>query len=156
MQTKAIARFIRQSPRKVRLVINLIKGMPVPQAREQLGVLPKRAAAVVLKLLNSAAANAGHNNKTKIEDLFVAQAFVDQGPTIKRYRPRAFGKAGMIRKRTSHITIVLSDKKLKKTKADGKIASRQAKDNKSQIASAKSQTNSKSKIIKPKTNKSKK
>lgn len=110
MEVQAQAKFIRQSPRKVRLVVDLIKGLSVEAAKDQLAVLPKRAAVTVLKLLNSAAANAKHNKQLEAENLYVARAFVDQGPTIKRFRPRAFGRAGAIRKRTSHITIVLSEK----------------------------------------------
>lgn len=116
MEVQAQAKFIRQSPRKVRLVVDLIKGLSVEAAKDQLAILPKRAAATVLKLLNSAAANAKHNKQLEAENLYVARAFVDQGPTIKRFRPRAFGRAGAIRKRTSHITIVLSEKVVKEAK----------------------------------------
>ena len=110
MEIQAKARFIRQSPRKVRLVVNLIKGLGVVAAQDQLIHLPKRAAATVLKLLNSAVANAKHNNKIEASNLYVARAFVDQGPTIKRTTAKAFGKAAIIRKRMSHITIVLAEK----------------------------------------------
>ena len=137
MEVKAKARFIRQSPRKVRLVLELIKNMDVKTAQDQLSVLPKKASETVLKLLNSAIANAKHNNKKNTEDLFVAQAFADQGPTIKRFRPRAFGRAGAIRKRTSHITIVLGEKKKTETKIEkstqaskAKISSSAKKENK--------------------------
>lgn len=111
MEITAKARFIRQSPRKVRLASNLIKGLPVSAARAQLKFLPKKAAQVVLKTLESAVANAKHNYKLSVDNLFVARAFVDQGPTLKRFTPKAFGRAAQIRKRTSHLTIVLSDRK---------------------------------------------
>ncbi len=110
MEIQAKARFIRQSPRKVRLVVNLIKGLGVAAAQEQLTHLPKRASVTVLKLLNSALANAKHNNQIAAENLYVARAFVDQGPTIKRTTAKAFGRGAIIRKRMSHITVVLAEK----------------------------------------------
>lgn len=110
MEIKATAKFIRQSPRKVRLVSDLIKGLPVERAREQLNILPKRAAITVLKVLNSAIANAEHNSQLKKDSLFVLRTFVDQGPTLKRFRARAFGRGAPIRKKTSHLTIVLTEK----------------------------------------------
>lgn len=116
MEVKAKAKFIRQSPRKVRLVVNLIRGLGVEAAADQLRLLPKRAAGTVLKVLHSAAANAKHNKKIPESNLYVARAFVDQGPTIKRFTPKAFGRAGAIRKRTSHITIVLAEKVVKPEK----------------------------------------
>jgi len=132
MEIKATARFIRQSPRKVRLVSDLIKGLPVERAREQLNVLPKRAAVTVLKALNSAIANAEHNSQIKKESLFVLRTFVDQGPTLKRFRARAFGRGAPIRKKTSHLTIVLTEKVAYK-----KVAGKEDKKN------SKSETNSK-------------
>lgn len=116
MEVQATARYIRQSPRKVRLVIDLIRGLSVEAAQDQLAMLPKRASVTVLKLLKSAAANAKHNRQLEIENLYIARAFVDQGPTIKRFRPKAFGRAGAIRKRTSHVTIVLAEKVVKSEK----------------------------------------
>ena len=113
METRAKAKFIRISPRKARLVADLIRGLPLSAARQQLQILPKRAAALALKVLNSAVANAEHNAQARADSLFIAKAFVDQGPTLKRMRPRAFGRAATIRKRTSHITVVLSDKQTK-------------------------------------------
>lgn len=110
MEIQATARYIRQSPRKVRLVVNLIKGLSVESAEEQLVHLPKRASATVLKLLKSAVANAKHNNKIEASNLYVARAFVDQGPTIKRTTAKAFGRGAIIRKRMSHITIVVAEK----------------------------------------------
>ncbi len=107
---RAHARFQRVSPRKARLVINLIRNMDVASARDQLVQSTKGSAPMVLKLLNSAVANAVHNNKLNEKDLYIAAAYVDEGPTLKRWRPRAFGRAAAIRKRTSHITIVVDAK----------------------------------------------
>ncbi len=111
MLVQAKAKFIQMSPRKVRLLIDMIRGMKALDARAQLELSPKAAATPVLKALNSAIANAVHNNSLKIEDLKVEKAFVDEGPTLKRFKPRAHGKAAPIRKRMSHITIVVGDGK---------------------------------------------
>jgi large subunit ribosomal protein L22 len=109
MKVKASARFIRQSPYKVRRVLDLVRGLPVDEARKVL-VLTNRAPAVtVTKVLNSAVANAENNFALDAEELFIAEAFADEGPTLKRWRPRARGRATRIRKRTSHITIVVAD-----------------------------------------------
>jgi len=108
VQVRAQARFQRIAPKKVRLVIDVIRKTGVEQAQQQLSLLPKRAASIVRKVLDSAVANAEHNLKLARKDLVVKEAFVDGGPTIKRWRPRAFGRAAMLRKRTSHITVVLS------------------------------------------------
>ncbi len=97
------------SPRKVRLVTNLIKGMGVRSAKAQLLFLPKKAAGFLLKLLNSAIANAKHNFNLKEDGLSVLNVTVDGGPTLKRWMPRAMGKAAQIMKRTSHITLILTD-----------------------------------------------
>jgi|SaaInlStandDraft_6_1057023.scaffolds.fasta_scaffold117990_1 large subunit ribosomal protein L22 len=122
MQVKATAKFIRISPRKTRLVVGLIRNLNVEIAQEQLKAMPKAASDDVLKVLNSAIANAIHNKKAKKEDLVVSEAFVDGGPTLKRWRARAFGRAAQIRKRTSHITVVVSDKLAKKEdKKDKKV-----------------------------------
>jgi large subunit ribosomal protein L22 len=111
MQAKAIAKRIRIAPRKVRLVVDLIRGKQVGEAVAILRHTPKAATPVVEKLLNSAMANAEHNYELDINKLFIEQVFVDEGPTLKRFRPRAKGSASPIAKRTSHITIVLSEKK---------------------------------------------
>lgn len=109
MEVKATAKFIRQAPRKVRLVANLIKGLPVARACEQLKFVPKRAAGVVGKVLASAMANAEHNQKLTRDRLWVARVVVNEGPTLKRTRARAFGRAATVRRRMSHITVVLSE-----------------------------------------------
>ncbi len=110
MEAKAVAKFVRLSPRKVRQSINLINGKNVEEARALLRFSPKAGAKIVGKVLNSAVANAQHNFKIR-EELFISRAYVDQGPTMKRYRPRAMGRAAPILKRTSHITVIVSDRK---------------------------------------------
>ena len=111
MQAKAVARTVRIAPRKVRLVVDLIRGKQVGEAVAILNLTPKAASPVVEKVLKSAMANAEHNYEMDVNNLVVSQAFVDEGPTLKRFRPRAMGRASQINKRTSHITIVLSEKK---------------------------------------------
>ena len=111
MQTKAVAKYIRISPRKVRQVVNLIRGKKVSEALAILQFTPKGSTEPVTKVLKSAVANAEHNLELSSDDLFVTEVFVDQGPTLKRIKPRAMGRADMIAKRTSHITVVVGDKK---------------------------------------------
>ena len=101
----------RQSPRKVRLVADLIRGKKVNQALIELNFLPKRAGEVMSKLISSAAANAENNFKVSTDDLLIKEISVDQGVTLKRYRPRARGVAKRINKRTSNITLSLGVKK---------------------------------------------
>ncbi len=110
MQAKAQARHIRIAPRKVRLVIDLIRGKQVGEAISILRHTSKAASPVLEKLLNSAIANAEHNYEMDPNSLVIAQAYVDEGPTMKRFRPRAMGRASRINKRTSHITLVVSEK----------------------------------------------
>lgn len=109
MEIKAFARYIRMSPRKVKLVIDLIRGKQVLDAQTILRFMPKAAAKPVLKLLNSAIANAKHNFKLDESKLIVKKVLADQGPTLKRWRPRAFGRPAGIKKRTTHITIILEE-----------------------------------------------
>ncbi|MBA2617592.1 MAG: 50S ribosomal protein L22 [Rubrobacter sp.] len=104
---KAVAKFVRIAPRKARLVADEVRGKSVPEAVTILQFTNKRAAGIVGDVIKSAAANAEHNDDADIEALFVRDVRVDEGPTIKRYRPRAMGRATMIRKRTSHISVVL-------------------------------------------------
>ncbi len=111
MEAKAVAKFVRISPRKARQVIDLVRDKEVGDAVAVLKNTPKKASGMIEKVINSAMANAEHNHDMIVEDLYVAEAYVDEGPTMKRYRPRAMGQASMIRKRTSHITIVLKEKK---------------------------------------------
>ena len=104
---RAIARYVRISSRKVRIVIDLIRGKSVREAEALLRYTPKAATEPVLKLLNSAVANAENNLELNRDDLYVAEVYANQGPTLMRFRARARGRASRIRKRTSHITIVL-------------------------------------------------
>lgn len=107
MEAKAIARYVRVSPRKARLVVDLIRGKSVPDAQAILKFSPRAAAEIVEKALNSAVANAERNLHVKAEDLFVSTTFVDEGPTLKRIQPRAMGRAFRINKRTSHVTVIV-------------------------------------------------
>ena len=106
----ATARYIRISSRKVKVVIDLIRGKSVDDAEAILLYTTKAAAEPVLKLLRSAIANAENNLELSRDNLYVAEVFANQGPTLKRYRPRARGSAFHIRKRTSHITVILDEK----------------------------------------------
>ncbi|MDN5346953.1 MAG: large subunit ribosomal protein [Clostridia bacterium] len=110
MEAKAVARYIRLSPRRVRQVIDLIRGKSVKEASAILAVSPQRSARVIAKVLKSAVANAEHNYELDADRLYVARAYVDEGPTWKRYQPRAMGRANLRRKRTSHITVVVKEK----------------------------------------------
>ena len=111
MESKAIAKTVRIAPRKVRLVLDLVREKKVGEALGILEFTTKSASLPVAKVIKSAAANAEHNYGMNVEDLVVSQAFANEGPTLKRFRPRAKGAASSINKRTSHITIVLSDNK---------------------------------------------
>lgn len=111
MEAKAIARYVRISPYKVRQVVDLIRGKKVDEALAILRFTPKRAARVVAKVVKSAVANAEHNYDMLRDELVIRRAFVDQGPTLKRWVPRAYGRANIRRRRTSHITIIVSDGK---------------------------------------------
>ena len=104
---RAIARYVRISSRKVKIVVDMIRGKSVREAEAILRYTPKAATEPVLKLLNSAVANAENNLELNRDDLYVAEVYANQGPTLMRYRARAHGRASRIRKRTSHITIVL-------------------------------------------------
>jgi len=106
---RAKAKYVRTAPRKARLVIDHIRGKPVDKARALLLTTPRAASRDVLKLLDSAIANAENNHELVADELVVGRAYVDEGPTLKRYRPRALGRATRIRKRTSHMTIELTN-----------------------------------------------
>ncbi|NMB35438.1 MAG: 50S ribosomal protein L22 [Firmicutes bacterium] len=110
MEVKAQARFVRIAPRKVRVVMDLIRGKDAGEALSILSFIPKRASGIISKVLRSALANAEHNNEMDGDALYISQAYVDEGPTLKRFRPRAFGRAARIRKRTSHLTIILKER----------------------------------------------
>ena len=109
MEVSARLRFARLSPRKARLVADQIRGLPVERAEELLTFSRKRAASVIRKVLNSAIANAEHNEGADIDELRVHSICVDQGPVHKRFRPRARGRATRILKPTSHITLTVAD-----------------------------------------------
>lgn len=112
---KAKLNYLRIAPRKTRLVADLIRGMGVSEAKKQLIFSLKKSAQPILKLLDSALNNAKKNfNKEKIEDLYISEIMVNEGPSLKRSMPRAFGRAAEIRKRTSHIEIVLKEREEKK------------------------------------------
>ena len=111
MRPRAVARYIRISSRKVKIVIDLIRGKSVKEAQAILMFTPKAASEPVAKLLKSAVANAENNLDLSADTLYVAEAFANQGPTLKRFTPRAQGRATPIRKRTSHITIILDQAK---------------------------------------------
>ena len=106
----ARARFVRVSPMKARLVINEIRGKPVAEAKRILVFSPKKAARIIRKVLDSAVANAEHNFELDPDRLVVVKAFVDEGPRMKRLKPRAFGRADIIRRRLAHITVVVAEK----------------------------------------------
>lgn len=106
---RAVAKYIRISPYKVRIVLDTIRGKSYEEAVALLTYSKNGAAAAVLKVLNSAAANAENNLNMSKRDLFVAETYADQGPTLKRIQPRAQGRAFSILKRTSHITVILEE-----------------------------------------------
>lgn len=108
---RAVAKYVRVSPRKVQIVIDLIRGKKVDDALAILMYTPKSASPVVEKLLNSAIANAENNLEMDRQSLYVAEVYANQGPTLKRYWARSHGRADMIKKHTSHITIVLDQMK---------------------------------------------
>ena len=111
MQAKAIAKYIRMSPRKARQVIDLIRGKDVREAFAILKFTPHKATEPIAKVLKSAVANAEHNYEMNSDKLYVKEAYVDVGPSLKRVMPRAMGRADLIRRRTSHVTVVVSEKK---------------------------------------------
>ena len=110
METFAKLSFARISPQKCRLVADQVRGLPVEQALQILAFSPKKAAAIVKKVLESAIANAEHNDGADIDELKVAKIYVDQGPTLKRMQARAKGRGNRILKRTSHITVAVAEK----------------------------------------------
>ena len=110
MKYQATLRYVRMSPRKARYVIDLVRGKPVNEASNILNCVHRRAAYFIKKLLDSAIANADQRGDVEVNDLVVAEAKVDGGPTLKRFRPGPMGRAMRIRKRTSHISITLAAK----------------------------------------------
>ena len=110
MEAKAMARTVRIAPRKARLVIDLIRGKQVGEAYAILKHTPKAASPIVEKVLKSAIANAENNNGMSVENLYIEECYANKGPTMKRIKPRAQGRAYRIEKRMSHITIVLDER----------------------------------------------
>jgi len=110
MDVQAVGKYIRISPQKVRKLAGQIKGKAVGEALNILSFMPQKSARIVRKIINSAAANADHNNKLDIDDLIISNLMVDQGPTLKRFKARARGRGSRILKRTSHITVILAEK----------------------------------------------
>ncbi len=127
MEVKATAKFIKMSPRKVRLVVDMIRGLGAVKALDQLAFTNKRASLPVAKLIKSAIANAENNLELKRDNLYIKEARVDDGPTLHRWMPRARGRATPIRKRTSHIRVVLGEivdsgeRKAKKAKIEAPV-----------------------------------
>lgn len=109
MEIKAFTRYLRMSPRKVRLVIDVVRGLEIVKAEEQLLLMKKDAALPVLKLLRSAKANAEHNFKVVSDRLYIKKITADGGPVFKRWTPKAFGRATPLRHRTTHLSIVLEE-----------------------------------------------
>ena len=110
-EVRATAKYVRVAPRKARLVVDQIRNKSVEQALELLQFNNRAAAVPVAKVVNSAVANAENNHGLRGADLVIAKAYVDEGPTLKRFRPRAKGSASRINKRTSHITVVVAPRK---------------------------------------------
>lgn len=109
MQTQAVLKFVRLSPQKGRLLADLVRGKKVDEALNVLKFSQQRAAGIIRKVLESAIANAENNSGADVDELKVKEIFVDQGPTMKRIRPRAKGRADRVLKPTSHVTIRVSD-----------------------------------------------
>ncbi|PWM51897.1 MAG: 50S ribosomal protein L22 [Clostridiales bacterium] len=110
MEAKAVAKYIRISPRKAAQVADLVRGKSVGEAYAILKFTPNKGAAIIEQVLKSAVANAEHNYNMDVDKLYVSTIFVDQGPSLKRFKPRAMGRADGIMKRTSHITVMVSEK----------------------------------------------
>ena len=127
MEVKAKVKFIKISPRKVRLVADVIRGLEVNKALDQLSFLKKQAVKPIMKLIDSAVANAENNFELKKNNLLIKEIKVDEGPTLHRWMPRARGRATPVRKRTSHVSLVLAElvesgkKKAKKQKVEAPI-----------------------------------
>ncbi len=110
MEARAIARYVRVSPQKARLVVDLIRGKDVEEALTILSLCRKSASRILTKVVKSAVANAENTKNLDPDRLYIKKAYVDQGPMMKRIRPRAMGRANVIKRRTSHITVILDEK----------------------------------------------
>ena len=110
MEVRAMAKYVRVSPRKARLVMDQIRGKKVEEALNVLNFAPQKSAYLVKKLISSAVANAEENSEIDVDTLFIKRIYADEGPTLKRFRPRALGRASRIRKRTTHLTVILDER----------------------------------------------
>lgn len=110
METRAVSRHLRIAPRKVRLVADLVRGKPVGRALGVLEHVPQKSARVVAKTLKSVVANAENTQRVDVDRLYIKRITVDEGPTVKRFLPRAHGRATKIRRRTSHLTVVVDER----------------------------------------------
>jgi large subunit ribosomal protein L22 len=110
MEVRAVAKFMRISPRKARLVMDEVRGKSVEEALKTLTFAPQKGAFFLKKLVDSAVANVTENTSMDVDNLYIKRIYADEGPTLKRFRPRAMGRATRIRKRTSHLTVVLDEK----------------------------------------------
>lgn len=109
MEARAVGKYIRVSPQKARLVADVVRGMDVDKAITTLKFMPKKAAGILRQVIESAVANATQDDQVDVDNLFVKKIFIDGGPSLKRIRPRAMGRATGIIKRTSHITVILDE-----------------------------------------------
>lgn len=109
MESKAVAKYVRISPRKVRLIMDQIRGQKAGDAMNSLAYSSTKGARLVKKLVHSAVANAEENMNVDVDSLYIKKVYADEGPTLKRFRPRAMGRATKIRKRTSHLTVILDE-----------------------------------------------
>ena len=109
MEAKAQAKYVRISPRKIRLTVDEVRGKRVEEALNILSFMPKKGARILKKLIESAVANAQENSNLDVDELKVAKIYADEGPMLKRWRARALGRATMIRKRTSHLVVILEE-----------------------------------------------
>ena len=109
MEAKALAKYVRTAPRKIRLLADMIRGRDVQEAMNLLRFTPKRASRLMEKLVRSAVANA-EDNDMDVDSLFISSVSVDQGPTLKRWRARAMGRAVQIKKKTSHVTVIVQER----------------------------------------------
>jgi large subunit ribosomal protein L22 len=109
MEARAVARYVRISPQKAGLIMDEVRGKKVDEALQALSFSPKKGARLLKKLIKSAVANAEANKDIDVDTLFIKRLYADQGPVMKRFRPRAMGRATRIRKRTSHLTVILDE-----------------------------------------------
>jgi large subunit ribosomal protein L22 len=109
METRAVLKYVRVSPRKIRLIMDQVRGRKVGEALQLLTFSPQKGAFLLKKLIDSAVANAQENANLDVDGLYIKRVFADEGPTMKRFRPRAMGRATRIRKRSAHMTVILDE-----------------------------------------------